>query len=858
MTEQCVPNDGLINPAMFPAKSADLNIATITASATAMRSMGQAVEDKTTSVSTTWGRLPSCYRAPEQDSVYAVMRPAVTSADALHTRFDAAARHVDTYAGALEAIKPRLADIERRATEFRNRVIGGVWVDASSAADASFMDHLGGIGDYIPGVTERRVKVSWNEDQDTVDENTRLLREYAQILSDVSAAVATCANAINGLNTNVCTVPVETIPAEAFTSGETPMPWGYAVTENRNCRESVGQGAYTFGKDLLQGAGQLILGYNPANGDWFSGDAYGQAWGGLGDLVGSLLVMASPVGWVAAGMAATGNNDNAFSDWMYDRAVTLRNAGGALVGWDPNAEDGWHAWKEDGVAAGTGAVLSIGTFFIPGAGQVGAGLKAGSIGARVARISGAVTEFAVQGGSWVVKGGVKVLTGLRTIATRFDLGDFGGGFGPQLAVAGAGAGVRANPFAGLLNAMTDGTRATPGTTPHTPVRDAIFGPRETTPRLDAPRVDTPRADTPPLNRADTPEIPRTERPGGTDTTPVRDPQDTGNGSPVRDPQNTGNGNPVRDPSTGTGTDGTPGRTPDETGNGTDGTPVRDPETGTGPEAAPARPASPHAPEWDGGTIGKRADVSDVPLHQRGDPRFDPAHPHYDATPRGEHGNVGTVSPDVPSRSGDTLSGRLLDPNVIPEALRPYVEAGTVVNDNGVLRLAQEVEVTFVRTDPRHDLVEFERQIDLQRRALNQMSTEEWSHRISSFVDRVNNQGAYRSREATLIADRLVEELGIGRREARRLARAQLSTMDPLHGPDQAAGGNPAQFTGMGESGVNRSIGSQWQTRASVLADKMEQLLDDAGIDPAVWGDIRINVKLTLRDMAPSVGAGGGV
>ncbi|MFC8190878.1 hypothetical protein ACFUMH_04340 [Cellulomonas sp. NPDC057328] len=251
------------------------------------------------------------------------------------------------------------------------------------------MDQVKWALDWVPGVEERRVKVPWNEDGATVERNNALLEEYAHILSDVSAAVAACANGINGLVTNVCAVPVETIPAEAFTSGEVAMPWGSPVVEDRNCREAVGHGAYTFGKDLVQGAGQLLLGYNPENGDWFSGDAYGQAWGGLSDLVGSIVVLASPVGWVAAGMAATGNNNNGFSDWMYDRATTVRNAGGALVGWDPNAEDGWHAWKEDGLAAGTSAVLSVGTFFIPGAGQVGAGLKTGSVGARLARISGA-------------------------------------------------------------------------------------------------------------------------------------------------------------------------------------------------------------------------------------------------------------------------------------------------------------------------------------------------------------------------------------------------------------------------------------------------------------------------------------
>ncbi|MBO3089852.1 hypothetical protein [Cellulomonas dongxiuzhuiae] len=118
----------------------------------------------------------------------------------------------------------------------------------------------------------------------------------------------------------------------------------------------------------------------------------------------------------------------------------------------------------------------------------------------------------MQGGSWVVKGGVKVVTGLRT-AFKFDLDGFGGGFGPQVAVAGAGAGVRVNPFAGLLNAMTEGPSTSAGTAGRTPVRDAFFGPRET-PVLDTPRVEAPRAEAPTAPRVDAPDAPRVEAPAG--------------------------------------------------------------------------------------------------------------------------------------------------------------------------------------------------------------------------------------------------------------------------------------------------------------------------------------------------------
>ncbi|MDM8084221.1 hypothetical protein QUV83_05540 [Cellulomonas cellasea] len=301
---------GLINPAAFPAKSADLDIAVIGDSARALRSMGQAVEERTTTVKIIWDRLTGCYQAPEQEQVYTVMAPAVTSAQQVNSRFGKAATHIDTYAGALEAIKPRLADLERRASAFRAKVVNGVWVDAAESANASLGDQLSSTFDFVIFVEKRRVKVSWTEDGDSVARNTALLEEYARILADISTAATTCARSINALMAGVHIVPVEAIPAAAFTSADAQMPWGSPVVEDRNCLESVGHGAHTFGSEFFEGIGMLVFGYNPETEDWWTRAGYGQAWSGLGDLVGSLAVLGSPVGLVAGVKAANGNLDD--------------------------------------------------------------------------------------------------------------------------------------------------------------------------------------------------------------------------------------------------------------------------------------------------------------------------------------------------------------------------------------------------------------------------------------------------------------------------------------------------------------------------------------------------------------------
>ena len=117
--------------------------------------------------------------------------------------------------------------------------------------------------DWVPFVDEDQVSVPWSEDTATVQRNTDLLGEYAQLLADISTASAQCANDINGLVENSCVGVVEAIPAEAFTNPEQPMPWGAPRAEDRNCPESVGHGASTFGADTVQGAGMLLLGTTP-------------------------------------------------------------------------------------------------------------------------------------------------------------------------------------------------------------------------------------------------------------------------------------------------------------------------------------------------------------------------------------------------------------------------------------------------------------------------------------------------------------------------------------------------------------------------------------------------------------------
>ena len=472
---QCVADNGLINPAAFPAKSTDLDTSKITGSATDLRTMGNSVSTQVGDIDTAWGGLKPHYKAPEQDRVYELMDPAVTSASDLKSTLGKVAGYLDTYASTLDGIKPRLADLERRAADFRSSSLDGVSVDASEAKDASFGENAKGAVDWFPGVDEEQVTVPWYEDSDTVQKNQDLLAEYAGLLEEITTAVATCANDTNALVENMCVAKVEATPAEAFTNPQQPMPWGTARDEDRNCPESVGHGAKNFGTGLAEGTGMLVLGYNPENGDFFTGDGWGQAWGGLGDLLGSTVAV-SAAGWTQMGYAVTGHDRDEMpewttSQWMEERADVTVGGWGQLVGYDhqaaQNGGDGWHKWSEDGWATGTESVLNVGTFFIPGAGTAGAVVKGGSAGARVsriARVADGVADLAVPGGSWAVRGTTQLTSKLRFLE-GFDNGV------PSAITRGAG---RPDaPYVGLVNAVDDIPTTAPGR--HTPVSDTTFG-----------------------------------------------------------------------------------------------------------------------------------------------------------------------------------------------------------------------------------------------------------------------------------------------------------------------------------------------------------------------------------------------
>lgn len=94
-----------------------------------------------------------------------------------------------------------------------------------------------------------------------------------------------------------------------------------------------------------------------------------------------------------------------------------------------------------------------------------------------------------------------------------------------------------------------------------------------------------------------------------------------------------------------------------------------------------------------------------------------------------------------------------------------------------------------------------------------------------------------------LEDKITElrSTGLSRSQAKIEAEKWMKTQAVLHNPDQIAGGNPMNLTGLGDKNINSSIGTQWRYR---IDDLEKQVMDFANTIPqSEWGHVKLNIKL---------------
>lgn len=445
-SEGTTGQSGLIIPENIPGD--DLRPWQLESVAETLRTAGSGAVAQAEVAEASWAGLPGVLESPQGPTIYAALGTPTTAATAIAEKFDRVATALDEFAAALRPIKETFAEIKRDAVEFRATITWDerVWVSphetkeyehnglamvsttgdyttsySTGSSQSEVLAYLRGRGESAR-VSGGQVQIlaPWTESSEHIDQNNALMDRLADAYTRLQNAEADCANAINRQR-DLCMVEIEHIEAwQLKQSGENTvvLPWGSRVEEDRNCGESFWWGVGSAGTEMLEGAGGLI-GYNGVRGDW-SWEQVGQSWLGAVQGIGSLLVITSPP-LLLLGMAG----------------VPVLRDGVAMGGEMLKGLVAWDTWSENPSEAAGRVLVNVGSMFIPGAGQVGAAVKALSAGSRIidlagdaARLTDAATTGVTKLDGLVVKldglVGDAVGTGLRvddvvSVGVRTDL-----------------------------------------------------------------------------------------------------------------------------------------------------------------------------------------------------------------------------------------------------------------------------------------------------------------------------------------------------------------------------------------------------------------------------------------------------
>ncbi|PYY64573.1 hypothetical protein DEJ30_06745 [Curtobacterium sp. MCPF17_003] len=397
MSGQCRA-DGLIDPDAIPG--ANIDAAKVETAGTAFSTSATDVETRGGEVKTAWAKLGSSYTTPDSTELLAVMDGVETDTAALAATLQKASTFIGDYATAVAPIAKRLVELKAEAEKFVEKALKGKTVgpwDPEHPANQGIVGLVQNFGEVLDDV-----HLPWDQYTPYVDENNELLTKVAEQETKLSAASAECVNAINGLRTDMCLAPVQAVDYTAAVRANEPMPWGSTGRGDQSCQESFDSGVYDAAKGTVEGLGGLI-GYNSQTGEWGDGDWAAQSWKGFAESLGLIVLLGSPPLLIAAALPK-----GVLPDVVGDTARNIMDQQKTLVeGFVGSPED----WRDDPAHAAGGAAFNIGTLFIPGAGEIGAGAKIAALGSRLAVLGADGSKLALIGSKVAAAGTTIVRVG---------------------------------------------------------------------------------------------------------------------------------------------------------------------------------------------------------------------------------------------------------------------------------------------------------------------------------------------------------------------------------------------------------------------------------------------------------------
>ncbi len=383
MSGQCRA-DGLIDPDAIPG--ANIKPDQVETAGTAFSTAGTDVQTRGSEVKTAWAKLGGSYTTPDSAELLTVMDGVETDTAALAGTMQKVSTAISDYATVVAPIARRLVELKSEAETFVAKALQGKTVgpwDPEHPANQGIVGLVQNFGEILDDVHLR-----WDEYTPYVDENNELLTKVAEQETKLSQASADCVNAINGLRTDMCIAEVQAVDYTAAVKANEPMPWGSTGRGDQSCQESFDSGVVDAAKGTVEGLGGLI-GYNSQTGEWGDGAWAGQSWLGFAESLGALALMGSPPLILAANLPP-----GVLPDVVRQTAQGITDKQQAIVeGFIGSPED----WRDDPAHAAGGAAFNIGTLFIPGAGEIGAGAKVAAVGSRVAAMAADGSRLAAVG-----------------------------------------------------------------------------------------------------------------------------------------------------------------------------------------------------------------------------------------------------------------------------------------------------------------------------------------------------------------------------------------------------------------------------------------------------------------------------
>ena len=159
---------------------------------------------------------------------------------------------------------------------------------------------------------------------------------------------------------------------------------------------------------------------------------------------------------------------------------------------------------------------------------------------------------------------------------------------------------------------------------------------------------------------------------------------------------------------------------------------------------------------------------------------------------------------------------------------------------------EEIQVEFNR-NPKHSEEEFSRQLADQQKGMNELTVQEYLDNRERYIAEgraLEGNAAQQAARKEALSKKYKElmESGLNREDAKSQAEEWLDTQAALHNPDQIAGGYPDKIGGMGDTGVNSSIGSQWRYRIDYVDEQIQTMAKT--MSPEQLQSTYLNVRLT--------------